>query len=142
VDGETCAYPVSADSAVAQALWMEPVPSRVVVATDHAGIVLGAARMGPNRPGLGGHIGTASCNAPAARGQGVGQALAIDIIDGHRAQIFRGTQFNAIVVETNTSAVALWRALVFRSSAPCRRFSTRAAAVWWVLHVMYLALST
>ena len=63
------------------------------------------------------------------------------MIGGHRAQVFRGIQFNA-VVETNTSAVALWRALVFRSSAPCRRFSTRAAAVWWVLHVMYLALST
>jgi len=63
------------------------------------------------------------------------------MIGGHRAQAFRGIQFNA-VVETNTSAVALWRALDLRSSAPCGRPSTRSAAVWWVLHVMYLALST
>ena len=50
----------------------------VVLVDDTVGgeVVLGSARMGPNRPGPGSHVGTASFMvAPAARGRGVGRAL-------------------------------------------------------------------
>ena len=49
---------------------------------------------------------------PAARGHGVGRALASYVVEWHREQGYRGIQFNA-VVETNTAAVALWESLGF-----------------------------
>ena len=50
-----------------RAMWMEQPPGRTVVAVEH-GVVLGTAKMGPNRPGRGSHIGTASFMVdPAAR---------------------------------------------------------------------------
>ena len=70
--------------------------------------------MGPNRPGRGGHVGTASFMVSgAARGRGVGRRLAEYVVQWHRDQGFRAIQFNA-VVETNTAAVRLWEALGFR----------------------------
>ena len=99
--GETYAYPEDLpDNAIAD-LWMEGAPGRAVVAIDDDGTFLGAAKMGPNRPGRGAHLGTASFRvASAARGKGVGRALARDMIDWHRRQGYAGIQFNA-VVETN-----------------------------------------
>ncbi len=77
------------------------------------GELLGTAKMGPNRGGRGAHVGTASFMvAPAARGRGVGRALATYVVDWHRREGYRAIQFNA-VVETNTAAVALWRSLGF-----------------------------
>ena len=57
--------------------------------------------MGPNRPGRGDHVGTASFMvARRRRGRGVGRRLAEYVVQWHREQGFRGIQFNA-VVETN-----------------------------------------
>ena len=70
--GETYAYPENLTSDEARALWVEEPPGRTVVLED--GTVLGTAKMGPNRPGRGDHIGTASFMvAPGARGRGVGR---------------------------------------------------------------------
>ena len=70
--------------------------------------------MGPNRPGRGSHVGTASFMVSAdARGRGVGRRLAEYVVQWHRDQGFRAIQFNA-VVETNEAAVRLWQALGFR----------------------------
>jgi GNAT superfamily N-acetyltransferase len=49
---------------------------------------------------------------PAARGRGVGRLLGQTALDWARSAGFRAMQFNA-VVETNTTAVALWRSLGF-----------------------------
>ena len=69
--------------------------------------------MGPNRPGRGSHVGTASFMvSPAARGRGVGRRLGGALVEWHRDQGFAGIQFNA-VVETNTAAVRLWQDLGF-----------------------------
>ena len=68
---------------------------------------------GPNRPGHGDHVGTASFMVDeAARGRGVGRRLAEYVVQWHRDQGFRGIQFNA-VVETNLAAVRLWESLGF-----------------------------
>ena len=92
----------------ARALWMEQPPGQTVV-LEEDGWVLGTAKMGPNRPGHGDHIGTASFMvAPEARGRGVGRALAEYVVQWHRDEGYRGIQFNA-VVETNAAAVRLWQ---------------------------------
>ena len=140
-DGVTYAYDTSLTQEQARALWLEPPPVRITVATDAAGAVLGTARMGPNRPGRGSHVGTASFMvAPAARGLGVGRALAQDMITWHRAQGFAAIQFNA-VVETNTAAVNLWRNLGFTliGTVP-RAFDSRRHGLVG-LHIMYLPLT-
>ncbi|MEO7002989.1 MAG: hypothetical protein ABI068_14330, partial [Ktedonobacterales bacterium] len=48
--GETYAHPEPPVMEVARSLWMEQPPSRTVVAVAD-GVVLGSAKMGPNRPG-------------------------------------------------------------------------------------------
>ena len=68
--GETYAYDPELTSDRARALWLAEPPGASVVAVD-GGVVLGSATMGPNRPGRGAHIGTASFMvSPAARGRG------------------------------------------------------------------------
>ena len=75
-DGETYAFPEDLDDDGVHAWWFERPPGQTVVAVDDGGTVLGSAKMGPNRPGRGSHIGTASFMvAPQARGRGVGRAL-------------------------------------------------------------------
>ena len=116
-DGETYAYPDDLTSDEARGLWMEQPPGLTVVLEDD-GRVLGTAKMGPNRPSRGDHVGTASFMVdPAASGRGIGRALATYVVDWHRQQGYDGIQFNA-VVETNTAAVHLWQAWASRSSAP------------------------
>jgi GNAT superfamily N-acetyltransferase len=137
--GETYAYDPDLSSDRARRLWMLPPPSRTVVAVDGEEL-LGTATMGPNRPGRGSHVGTASFMvASAARGRGVGRALGEHVVGWHREAGFRGIQFNA-VVETNTAAVSLWRSLGFTvvGTVPGAFLHPRHGYVG--LHVMHLPL--
>jgi L-amino acid N-acyltransferase YncA len=137
--GETYAYPLDLTEGTARPLWMEQPPSYVVVATDADGSVLGSAKWGPNRPGRGAHVSTASFMVDgAARGRGVGRALAEHVVEAAREAGFDGMQFNA-VVETNTGAVALWRSLGFEvvGTVPGAFDSATHGKVG--LHVMYLS---
>jgi len=112
--GETYAYPEDLTPAQARAMWTPGPNATTVVAVDGA-TVLGAATAGPNRPGRGSHVATASFMvSPAARGRGVGRALGEYVVRWAVAKGFRGMQFNA-VVETNTAAVALWESLGFET---------------------------
>jgi L-amino acid N-acyltransferase YncA len=111
--GETYAYPEDLTSDEARHLWVESAPGVTVVAVGDSGTLLGSAKAGPNRPSRGSHVATASFMvAPEARGQGVGRALGEWVLDWAREQGYVAMQFNA-VVETNISAVALWRDLGF-----------------------------
>jgi L-amino acid N-acyltransferase YncA len=108
--GRTYAYPEDLSSEEARELWMGQ--GRVVVAVEE-GAVAGTATMGPNRPGRGAHIATASFMvAPDAQGRGVGRLLGEHVVEWSRTEGFRGIQFNAVVA-TNTAAVSLWRSLGF-----------------------------
>ncbi|HEX6916491.1 MAG TPA: GNAT family N-acetyltransferase [Phycicoccus sp.] len=112
-DGETYAYPDDLDEAAARALWHEPPPGVTVVAVDDDGALLGSAKSGPNRPGRGSHVATASfVVSPEARGRGVGRALGEWVLGWAREADFAAMQFNA-VVETNVVAVRLWQDLGF-----------------------------
>jgi L-amino acid N-acyltransferase YncA len=141
-DGETYAYPDDLTSEAARALWMEQPPGLTVVLEDdrQTGRVIGTAKMGPNRPSRGDHVGTASFMVdPAASGRGIGRALATYVVDWHRQQGYDGIQFNA-VVETNAAAVHLWQDLGFEiiGTVPGAFRSARHGRVG--LHVMYLPL--
>ena len=138
-EGETYAFPPDLTVETAAAWWMEPPPGETVVAVDGADdAVLGSAKWGPNRPGRGAHVSTASFMVdPAAQGRGVGRALAEHVVGAARAAGYDGMQFNA-VVETNTAAVALWRSLGFEivGTVPGAFDSKTHGKVG--LHVMYL----
>jgi L-amino acid N-acyltransferase YncA len=138
--GETYAFDADLPEGVARSIWMERPPGRTVVAVDDDGVVLGTAKMGPNRGGRGAHVGTASFLVGAqARGRGVGRLLATYVVDWHREQGYRGIQFNA-VVETNTAAVALWRSLGFSVVGTVPQAFEHPVHGYVGLHVMYLPL--
>ena len=139
-DGETYAYPDRLDADIARPLWMEQPPARTVVAEDD-GAVLGSAKMGPNRPGRGAHVATASFMVDPAHGRrGTGRALGEHVVGWAREAGYRSMQFNA-VVETNTAAVRLWQSLGFEvlATVPEAFASRRHGLVG--LHVMFQRLS-
>jgi GNAT superfamily N-acetyltransferase len=111
--GRTYAYPEDLSLDAARPWWMEQPPGQTVVAVD-GDTVVGSAKMGPNRPGRGSHVATASFMVdPDHEGRGVGRALGVYVLDWARSAGYRSMQFNA-VVETNLAAVHLWQALGFQ----------------------------
>ena len=135
--GETYAYPEPEYDAGRQ-LWLEPPPGQTFVAMD-GDALLGTAKAGPNRPGRGAHVSTASFMvAPEARGQGVGRALGEHVLAWARERGYRSMQFTA-VVETNP-AVRLWQSLGFEilGTVP-EAFDSRAHGLVG-LHVMFARL--
>ena len=138
-DGETYAYAPGLTSEQAQALWMEWVTGQTFVAVDGE-TMLGSAKSGPNRPGRGAHVATASFMVdPAHAGRGVGRALGEHVVAWARAQGYRSMQFNA-VVETNTTAVRLWQSLGFTVLATVpEAFHSRTHGLVG-LHVMWQPL--
>jgi ribosomal protein S18 acetylase RimI-like enzyme len=138
-EGRTYAYPEGLSSEDARALWMEEPPGRTVVAVD-GDVLLGSAKMGPNRPGRGAHVATASFMVdPEHAGRGVGRALAEHVVERLTADGYRSIQFNA-VVETNTAAVRLWRSLGFEIVGTVPEAFDHAEHGLVGLHVMHLRL--
>lgn len=142
--GRTYAYPEDLGAEQARGLWLEPPPGRatVAVAGPQGGApVLGTAKMGPNRPGRGDHVATASFMVdPAASGRGTGRALAEEMVAWARRSGYRGVQFNA-VVETNEVAVRLWRSLGFVVVGTVPGAFRHPGHGYVGLHVMYLDLT-
>jgi GNAT superfamily N-acetyltransferase len=77
---------------------------------------------------------------PRHRGRGVGRALGRHVVDWCRAAGYRGIQFNA-VVETNTTAVALWHSLGFRTIGTVPAAFNHPDHGYVGLHVMWLDLT-
>jgi GNAT superfamily N-acetyltransferase len=109
---DTFAYDPAMTEVQARAAWVEAAPGLTVVALDGERI-LGTAKMGPNRPGPGSHVATASFMVAAdARGRGVATALCRFALDWARAHGYAGMQFNA-VAESNHAAVEIYKRLGF-----------------------------
>ncbi len=140
-DGRTYTYyPDNLSQEQAAELWMQPAPWRTVVAV-HDDVIVGSALMGPNRPGRGGHVATASFMVdPRFRQHGAGRALGEHVLDWARDAGYHSMQFNA-VVETNTSAVRLWRSLGFEIVGTVPEAFRHPDHGLVGLHVMYRRLS-
>lgn len=138
--GETYAFPDPPTSEQARQLWLEQPPGVTVVAADQEGRVVGSAKMGPNRPGRGSHVATASFMVdPASHGGGIGRALGEHVIGWARENGYRAIQFNA-VVETNAGAVHLWTSLGFRVIGTVPEAFDHPEHGLVGLHVMHLPL--
>jgi GNAT superfamily N-acetyltransferase len=139
-EGRTYAFPEDLSLDEARPWWMEAPPGRTVVAVD-GDEILGSAKMGPNRPGRGSHVATASFMVdPRHRRLGVGRALGRHVVDWARSAGYRSIQFNA-VVETNTTAVALWHSLGFRTIGTVPEAFDHPDHGLVGLHVMWLDLT-
>ena len=111
--GETYAYAPEISEGEAQEVWVE-IPQVTLVALSPRQEVVGTYYLKPNQPGLGSHV--ANCGyvvAAAARGRGVGSAMAEHSQQLARDLGFRANQFN-LVVATNQAAVRLWQRLGFQ----------------------------
>ena len=137
--GESYAYPHDLSSEQARRLWMEQAPSFTVAALE-GNAVLGTAKMGPNRPGRGSHVATASFMVhPDYQGRGVGRQLGNYVLTWARDHGYHSIQFNA-VVETNDAAVRLWQSLGFNILATVPDAFDHPVHGLVGLHVMYLIL--
>ena len=137
--GETYACPDDLAPEQGRSLWMQAPPGRTFVATDGE-VVLGSAKAGPNRPGRGAHVATASFMVdPAHAGRGVGRALGEHVVRWAHDAGYRSMQFNA-VVETNTAAVRLWRSLGFAVLTTVPEAFDHPAHGLVGLHVMFRRL--
>jgi ribosomal protein S18 acetylase RimI-like enzyme len=135
---DTFAYDPAMTEVAAHDIWIEASPGLKVVAVDEVRL-LGTAKMGPNRPGPGSHISTASFMVAAeARGQGVGRALCQFALDWAQAQGYAGMQFNA-VAESNHAAVALYKRLGFGIIGTVPGAFAHPTLGRVGLHIMYLA---
>ncbi|WP_077063088.1 GNAT family N-acetyltransferase [Streptomyces sp. MP131-18] len=138
--GDTFTFPPGLGREEARGLWMPAAPDRMVVAVDGDGTVLGTAPMNRNQLGNGSHIANAGYMVdPADSGRGVGRALCEHTIEWARAAGFRAMRFNA-VVETNESAVRLYRRLGFEVLGTVPEGFRHPAKGYVGLHVMYRAL--
>ena len=136
---DTYVYDPEWSSEEARSVWVEAPPGRTVVACDDSRI-LGTAKMGPNRPGPGSHVATASFMvAPDARGLGIGRALGEYVLSWAREQGYAAMQFNA-VVESNLAAVKLWQALGFEIIGTVPEAFEHAHLGRVGLHIMYRKL--
>jgi L-amino acid N-acyltransferase YncA len=137
--GDAYAYDPAWMSEQARDIWVEAPPSHTVVASDSSRLV-GTAKMGPNHPGPGSHVATASFMvAGVARGRGVGRALGEYALAWAGEQGYAAMQFNA-VVETNHAAVRLWQALGFQIIGTVPEAFQHPTLGRVGLHVMYRRL--
>ena len=135
---ETYAYEPDMTAEQGRAAWIAPAPWETFVAVD-GDRLLGSARTGPNRPGPGSHVSTASFLVDAdARGRGVGTALCRHVLDRAVERGYAGMQFNA-VVETNRAAVAVYERFGFTIVGTVPGAYEHATAGRVGLHVMYCA---
>jgi GNAT superfamily N-acetyltransferase len=136
---ETFTYDPAMTAGQAHDLWVEVPPGLTIVAVD-GGRLLGTAKMGPNRPGPGSHISTASFMvATEARGRGVGTAMCRFALDWASQRGYAGMQFNA-VAESNHSAVDLYQRLGFDIVGTVPGAFAHPTLGHVGLHVMYRSL--
>ncbi|MFD5348530.1 GNAT family N-acetyltransferase [Streptomyces anulatus] len=138
--GETLTYPLDLGEEDAEGWWFVAAPSRVVVAVDDDGTVLGTAKMNRNHMGNGSHIASATYMVdPARSGRGVGRALCEYSVDWARAEGYRAMQFNA-VVESNTHALKLYRSIGFDVIGTLPEGFNHPTQGYVGLHIMHKAL--
>ena len=137
--GETYAYDPEISEDEARSIWMIGPPGATFVAVDGDRIV-GSANAYANRPGPGSHVASASFMVdPREAGRGIGRALGERVLEWAQQKGFLAMQFNA-VVESNLTAVALWRSLGFEIVGTVPRAFRLPDGTHVGLHVMHRRL--
>ncbi|MEA2401824.1 MAG: hypothetical protein QOK00_2227 [Thermoleophilaceae bacterium] len=138
--GETFSWDRETSEEEARARWLHELPSRTIVAVDPDGTVLGTAETHPNHGGGGSHVASAGFMVdPDHGGRGVGRALGEEVLRQAAADGYRAMQFNA-VVESNTTAVALWRSLGFEVMTTLPEAFAHPTDGYVGLHIMHRRL--
>jgi L-amino acid N-acyltransferase YncA len=120
--------------------WDADPRGHTVVAVTSDGAVVGTAEMGPNHGGPAAHVASASFMvSPDHARRGIGRALGEHVLERARGDGFRAMQFNA-VVEANTAAVDLWRALGFEILATIPEGFRHPRYGYVGLHIMFQRL--
>jgi L-amino acid N-acyltransferase YncA len=137
--GETYTYDPSWSEQRAREVWVEPAPGRTFVAVEE-GRIVGIAHLGPNKPGRGSHVATASFMVAAdTRGLGVGRRLGTYVLEAARADGYASMQFNAVVA-SNLGAVHLWQELGFEILGTVPEAFDHPSLGRVGLHIMYRPL--
>jgi L-amino acid N-acyltransferase YncA len=119
--GDTYAIDPRISREDALAYWFEPGPKTYVAELDRLNrssspprrMIVGTYFLKVNQEGGGAHVANAAFMvASAARGAGVGRAMAEHCLEEARRLGFRAMQFN-FVISTNESAIRLWKHLGF-----------------------------
>jgi L-amino acid N-acyltransferase YncA len=138
--GDTFTYETDMSEDVARAVWVEQPPGVTVVA-EVDGLIVGTAKMGPNRGGPGSHVSTASFMvADGQRGRGIGTSLCRHALSWAEDQGYASMQFNA-VAESNAGAVEVYRRLGFVIVGTVPRAFEHPERGRVGLHVMYRELA-
>lgn len=104
------------------------------------GLLLGMYRYGPNMPGRGSHIATATfLVGEQFRGQGLGRLLVEHCVAKARASGFRAIQFNQVVA-TNHAAISLYRSLGFKEVGKIPEAFAHPQLGYVAAYVMHLDL--
>lgn len=104
-------YPINPDASREEVFAYWFAPDKTVFVAERGGRVLGTYYLKPNSTGPADHVANAGYMVhPAARGQGLARAMALDSFARAKAMGYEAMQFN-LVVATNHAAVHLWQAV-------------------------------
>lgn len=136
-EGDTLPFRNEVDEAFIASQWLGAVGCGLACRN---GSLLGMYRYGPNMPGRGSHIASATfLVAQQSRGQGLGRILLEDCLEKAKAAGFRAMQFNQVVA-TNRAALALYRSAGFRKVGKIPEAFAHAEHGYVAAYVLYLDL--
>lgn len=136
-EGDTLPFTSGVDHDLIDTQWLGAFGCVLAYRDDH---LLGMYRYGPNMPGRGAHIATATfLVAQAARGQGLGRKLVKHCLENAKASGFRAMQFNQVVA-TNLAALSLYRSFGFKRVGKIPEAFAHPQHGYVSAYVMYLDL--
>jgi ribosomal protein S18 acetylase RimI-like enzyme len=136
-EGDTLPFTSGVDRDLIDTQWLGACGCVLAYRDDH---LLGMYRYGPNMPGRGAHIATATfLVAQAARGQGLGRKLVKHCLENAKASGFRAMQFNQVVA-TNLAALSLYRSFGFKRVGKIPEAFAHPQHGYVSAYVMYLDL--